>query len=71
MLKRRLTLIINVDNPLRMIGPARVARAKIVTLFQYFCRANGREIRSRQHPLPQIFVSGSCQRESGRHRYNR
>jgi hypothetical protein len=50
-----------------------VARVKIVTLFQYLCRANDREIRSRsgQHPLPQIFVSGNCQIESGRHRYNR
>jgi hypothetical protein len=43
MLKRRLTLIFKVDNPLRMIGPACAARDRIVALFQYFAARSARD----------------------------
>jgi len=36
MLKRRLTLIVKVDNSLRMIGPAQAARDGIAAQFRYF-----------------------------------
>jgi len=43
MLKRRLTLIFKVDNPLRMIGPAGAAHDKIVAQFQYFAARSARD----------------------------
>jgi len=41
MLKRRLTLIVKVDNSLRMIGPAQAARDGIAAQFQYFSARRG------------------------------
>jgi hypothetical protein len=42
MLKRHLTLIIKVDNPLRMLGPTGAARDRIVAKFQYFAVQSAR-----------------------------
>jgi hypothetical protein len=42
MLKRHLTLIIKVDNPLRVIAPAATARDRIVAQFQYFSARSAR-----------------------------
>jgi len=42
MLKRHLTLIIKVDNPLRMLGSTCAARDRIVAQFQYFAARSAR-----------------------------
>jgi len=63
MLKRRLTLIVKVDNSLRMIDPAQAARDEIAAQFRYFFRAVG-EATNPASSTPMRIFSKNRRREN-------